>query len=296
LEDSTRFFKQAAEEDPDYALAHVGLAEAYCVLGSYGFLPPKIAFAKAKAAVERASSLDDHLAEAHRVLGLIHFWWDWDWDGAEQRFLQSLDLEPTSSETHSLYALLMSCLGRREEAMAMSIRALELDPLSPHARALSGGVHLFAGAPEKALKEYKKALECDPDSIDALFGLAICYSSGSAHDKAIAQYEKILASRQNASFFLGMLGTAYGLAGRREEAQAVVNELTDRLRREYVPPFALANVWAGMNEPDHAFKWLKKAHQDRVGFLWIVKTMRQWDPLRSDPRFEDFLHRMNLGK
>ena len=294
LEDSIRFFKRAADEDPDYALAHVGLAEAYCVLGSYGFLPPKIAFAKAKAAVERALSLDDHLAEAHKVAGLIHFWWDRDWDGSEQRFMQSLDLEPTSAETHSGYALLMSYLGRREEAVAMSKRALELDPLSPHARAISGGVHLFAGDSETALAEYKKALESDPGSIDALFGSAICYSSGSMHDKAIAQYEKIMSLKQNASFFLGMLGAAYGLAGRREEAQAVVNELTDRLRREYVPPFAIANVWAGMNEPDHAFKWLEKSHQDRVGILWVMKTMRQWDPLRSDPRFEDILHRMNL--
>jgi tetratricopeptide (TPR) repeat protein len=114
------------------------------------------------------------------------------------------------------------------------------------------------------------------------------------HDKAIFQCQKTVTLSNRIPTYLGLLGWAYGLAGRRDEAREVLEELLERSRREYVRPSSLVVVFIGLNEKDKALEWLERAYQERDGHLVLLKVDPGFDPLRSDPRFDDLLRWVNL--
>jgi TolB-like protein/Tfp pilus assembly protein PilF len=296
LEKAIRHFEQAIDEDPSYTLPYAGLAQCYCFIGAYGYLPPKVAFSKAKTAVEHALDIDESLAEVHTAMGLVRFWGQWDWHGAELEFKRAIDIEPTYVDVYCWYAILLFVLERQEEGIAMTKRALELDPLSHFAYAVSGSLLIAThGQYEEGIEDLKKALQYYPDYIYALWLLGHIYSLCAMHKEAIAAHQKVLALTDRASFYLGSLGMTYGLSGDLDKAEAILHELEERSQRDYVPAFAIAHVWAGMKQPDQTFEWLEKAYNEQTGMIWMVR-MPLWDPFRSDPRFEDLLRRLNLSR
>src|SRR5262249_47889704 len=157
------FFEQALERDPRYALACAGLANSYNLLGLYSFLPPRVAFPKARATAERALALDEALADAHVALGLAHCFFDWEWRDAERAFTRALELDPQHVQCHVWYGFFLSFLGRAEEAVTMAARAQEVDHLSPFAHAGAGAILCYCRQYEEAIRQCERALEIDPN-------------------------------------------------------------------------------------------------------------------------------------
>jgi serine/threonine protein kinase/Tfp pilus assembly protein PilF len=280
------YFQQAIAKDPTYALAYAGLADCYTGLAGFGFVPAKEGYPKALEEALKALEIDDKLAEAHASLAFIKSNYDWDWSGAEQEFKRAIELNPGSATAHHFYGLALAYMGGRfEEAIDESKRAVELDPLSLIINADLGHVFYEARKYELAIEQERKTLEMDPNFNPAHHWLGLAYLQKSMDKEGIAEFEKEFP----------FLGYAYAVAGRRAEAQQVLDKLNELSKQKYVPAMSMARIYVGLGEKDKAFEWLEKAYLDgSIGGGTGIAVDPIFDPLRSDPRFMDILRRMNL--
>jgi len=280
------YFQQAIAKDPIYALAYAGLADCYTGLAGFGFVPAKEGYPKALEAALKALEIDDKLAEAHASLAFTKSNYDWDWSGAEREFQRAIELNPGYATAHHFYGVALAYMGGRfEAAIAESKQAVELDPLSLIINSDLGHVFYEARQYDQAIEQEGKTLEMDSDFGPARHWLGLAYLQKSMYKEAIAEFEKETPS----------LGYAYAVAGRRAEAHQVLDKLNQLSKQKYVPAVSLARIYVGLGEKDKAFEWLGRAYQDgSIGGGTGVAVDPIFDPLRSDPRFQDLLRRMNL--
>jgi tetratricopeptide (TPR) repeat protein len=287
------FFEQALALDPDYALAHAGLADAYSWLGASA--DPKQTLPKAREAALQALELDDTLAETHYMLGWIVLHYDYDWAGAESHFRRAIELDPSSAEAHWRYGFyLLFVRGRFDDAVAEARRAVELEPHSVSVVTRLGQFLCHVGRYEEAIPQLRKAIELDPSHWYAHHMLAEAYRLNCMYPEAIAALETALALAGPHPWNLFSLAGTYAASGRTGEAEAIYDELLARSRREHVPPIVFVWLNAVLGRKDEAFEWLDRAYEERDPLLALIKHLLLCDPLRDDPRFEDLLRRMNL--
>jgi len=284
------YFGQAITKDSTFAAAYAGLADTYSALGFYGS-PPRETMPKARAAAVKALELDDSLAEAHASLANIVMNYDWDWAAAERSFKRSIELNPGYATAHHWYSLLLSALGRLDDAMVEIRRALALDPLSLVILHNVGLQHYYARRYDEAIKQYRRTLEMDPGFPITNLMLVYAYADKGMFREAIAVAEGI--SPRNAPV-KAALANCYARAGDRGRALRLVEDLVTESRREYVPPDSIAIAYIGTGEKDEAFAWLEKAREERLPFAIFIKQNPLFDPLRSDPRFAELLQRIGL--
>ena len=288
------YFQQAIVKDPLYAQAHAGLSRAYDTMGTYNFLPPADALAKAAAAASRALELDASLPEAHTALGGVRFTHDWDWKGAESEYRQALALDPNYPDTYHWYSDLLSAMGRSEEALAAIQRAHALDPLSLTINMSIGTTLFYARRYDDTIAQQRGTLEFDPSFPPALRNLGGAYEQKGMYAEAIDTYRKAISHSPHDASARGLLAHAFAVSGDRDEARRLLRELTDQQSQRFVSSYSLAAVHVGLGEHDQAFERLEQAFRDRDrGMAWI-KVAPRLDPLRSDPRFTDLLRRMKL--
>lgn len=308
LAKAVAFFEQAIERDPSYALAHAGLADVYNMMGVYAFLPPKVAFDRSKAEATRALAIDEGVGEGHAALGCARFFFDWQWDEAEREFKRALELNPGYVQASSWYALLLSAVGRSEEAIALARRVQEIDPLSAYGHSNAGGALLAADRQEEALKACQRGLELEPKSVTCLYLFGLVCAKMGRYEESIRALEEAAALSGGASYLLGRLGAAYADAGRRADAERSLAELKERAERtrttsspsgwstgpEYVASLDLAYVFAALGDRDAAFECLERAYEEHTSFLVFLNVDKPLANLRDDPRFNSLLRRMKL--
>ena len=288
------YFRQAIENDPTYALAYAGLADAFTILGAFGLRRPKEVFPKAKAEAKKALEIDDMLAEAHASLGFIIKSYDWDWLAAEREFKRALELNPNSTTTHHSYGIYLShIMGRFDEAITEFKRAQELDPLSFIINATIGTTLTRARRYDEAIEQLRKTIEMDPNFLMAHVWLGIAYCQKEMWEEGIAEYQKAVTMAGDMTLALGCLGLAYGLSGQTDEALKVLNRLNELSKEKYVPPLHKAWIYMGLGEKDKAFEHLEKSYLERDPMMDTL-TGPFYDSLRSDPRFTALLKKMGL--
>ena len=288
------YHKEAIAKDPGFALPYVGLAEAYNLSGSwYGDRPPQEAYRLARAAAEKALEIDDTLAEAHTELGLGQFVYAWDWAGAEREFRSGIQLDPNSAMARNKYAVFLMAMRRFEEAKTEMSRTLELNPLSPIAYVDLGYLYFFSGQYGKAREQALKAAELDPDFPPTYEVLGIAFWREGMPEQAIDAFRRAVQLSNDNPNQIGDLGYAYAVSGRTEEARNLLRKLK-RLQSKGHVSVAIAKVHAGLGEKDLAFASLEGAIEE--GNPSVVWLNVNWalDSLRSDPRFDDLLRRMNF--
>jgi adenylate cyclase len=294
FKEGLRFYQQAATRAPDYAPAHVGLAECYEKLGLWGGLPPREASSQAKAAVQRALVIDDTLGEAHAMLGHLHFTYDWDWEEAEREFKRALQLGPSSSIARVHYATYLSAMGRHDEALAQIREARALDPVSHITNALLGVVYFWAHRFDEAIDQLQKTLVLYPESAVAHEYLGWCYEQKRMYGEAVEEYLKEKAVHGVSKEELSMLGQVFAKSGMKGLIRVELKSTMAESKDQYVKPFEIAQLYARLGENDRALQWLEKVYQERGHDLIFMKVDPRVDSLRSDPRFQDLLRRMNL--
>ena len=289
-------FQKAIDLDPGYAPAYAGLASAYHLIGSWhGFESPHDVIRLATKAAERALALDPTLAEAYLALGQIRWLNYWDWAGAERAFKQGMALNPGDTNGRLKYANFLTAMGRNEEAIEIGRRTLEVDPLSPMAYNELAFNLWFAAHDDEALELIREALELDPEFPQSHWLLSEIYVKRGEFDNALAHLTRIERVLQPLPpSYAGRIGHSYGLAGRQTEARALLAQLMERRAQEYVPASALADIYIGLGEHDEALRWLEVAYEERNIFLVWLKEWETYDSLRSDPRFQDILDRMDF--
>jgi TolB-like protein/Tfp pilus assembly protein PilF len=289
-------FDAAIAKDPDFALPHAFLADAYFALGTQmiAALPPAEALTRGEAAALKAVELDGTLAEAHTALAVIRLY-SWQWEQAEQGFKRALELNPNYGVAHSWYALYFVSQGRVGEAIARMYRARDLDPLSPHMNQNVGWMLHYARQFDEEIVQYNRALELDPNFLFARRRLAEAYSAKGMHGEAIAENEKVIALMDRSPTSLGALGSVYALAGRKAEARMILDELLEMKKRQFVSASIFANLYNDLGERKTAFEYLEKAYRERSYAMVFLKVTTDFDEaFRKDPRFLDVLRRLGV--
>jgi len=286
-------FQQAADKDPNYALAYVGLADCYLLLEDYVGTPASETYPKAKAFAQRALQLDSSLAEAHTSLAYVYSNL-WQWEQAEEEFKGAIKLNPNYSTAHHWYNLYLLDMGRIDEAMAEIKRAHELDPLSLIIGTTLTYAYFAKGDVNSSIAQCKRVIDLDPNFPRAHEYLGLGYLKQGRHSEAIAELQKAveLSGRERRS--LRDLGYGYAISGKRAETLAVLKELEGKYEKHEAIGQDFAAVSAGLGEKDQAFAWLEKDFQARSGKLGWIRWTPPFESLRGDPRYADLLRRMGL--
>jgi serine/threonine-protein kinase len=285
------YFQQAIETDPNYALAHVGLADSYNILASYSALRPDEAFPRAKAAARRALELDDRLAEAHTSLAFVQFGYDWSYGEAEAGFRRAIELNAGYAYAHQWYGVFLAAMERFDEAEAEIKRAQELDPLSLPINTNYGWILYLAREFDRAIEQCLKTIE-----VESAFGLthrrlAQAYEQVGRYGEAEAELEKAEKYSGEDAELISARGHLYAMTGRRDEARGALDALEEMSKVRYVPAYLMARIQIALGETDLAFNFLERAYQERYGYLAYLRVDPIFDPIKSDPRFDELAAR-----
>ena len=289
-----QYFQQAIDIDPSYALAYVGLAEAYRAMALTGEMPATEFMPKAKAAAQRAVELDDALAEAHSQLGFITFWYDWDWNAAEKQCKRALEINLNSPDAHLVCAHLFSTTGRHAEALAEAKRARELDPINLRTNSLEGQLLIYAGQTDEALSRLQKTFEMDPNFWFAHMWASSAYIEKGMFAEAIAEGRKARELPIDSTQPTAFLGYALAKSGKQAEARAVLEDLLKASTERYVAPYHIALIYNGLNKRDETLAWLERGFEQREPKMTFLKVEPKWNNLRGDPRFQDLMRRVGF--
>lgn len=288
-------FEQAIKLDNNYALAYVGIADAYSTLGSYRQGRPHDVYPKAQEAAEKALSLDPQLAEAHASLGKILTDYSWDWAKAETEFQTAISLKPNYANAHHWYSTLLATMGRFDEAIREVKIAQGLDFLSPATNTHVGNILYRARRYDEAVAALKEALELEPNFVAARFYLGMCYLKQKRFDLALAEFQTSKQAVPNSSEALVLLALTYSEMGKLERTRQCLLELKEVTKSHYASSVSFGIIHAALGEMDEAFKDMNKAFEEGAPVIRGLKTDPLFDNMRQDPRFASLMRRAGLA-
>ncbi len=292
---ATEYFKQALDEDPNYAPAYAGLADCYILPGYYAMASPKDVMPLGKAAALKALEVDPNLAEAHASLGAVAALYEFDWPEAERYFRRALEENPGYSIAHYWYAIFaLAPLGRLDEALREAEKGRELDPLSPAPNSAVGMMVCYQRDYDRAIKELQKTLDLDPNFAVGNLYLGKIFCEQGKTDDGIAALQKARDVMGDSPVLIGVQGYYLATAGDREGAWKLLDHLNGLATQRYVPAQPFALIYSGLGENDLAFEWLDKAYDERSSLLIWLKVDPTFGKLRSDPRCTLLLQKMGL--
>jgi TolB-like protein len=282
------YFEQALDIDPDFAQAYAGLSLAYDFLTMS--LPPQEMYPKARAAAEKALSLDDSLAEPHIVLGDAKYGFDWDWEGAEKEFQRALELNSNSGLAHALYGQLLAALGRCIEGAMHAEKALAVDPLTGMTWNFAIVTYIQCRQDDKACELAKECLNLFPNFKLMHVVLSQSYVRKKMLKEAAAEYQRAieLGCRPDVDVLVGL--------GEISRARDALNDLFSQAKEKNVDPLVIARAYVSLGEEEKALDWLEKGYEQKSFLMPWIRALPHWDPLRSDPRFIALLKKMRLEK
>jgi len=294
IKKAIEYMNQALAKDPSYALAYAGLADCYVILGDRNVIPGEEAYAKGMMAAQRALELDATLAEPHAAMATLREGHDFNWAGAEAEFKRAIELNPNYATAHQWYGLLLEGVGRLDEAREQMETARGLDPLSLQIQFNVGLLYETMHEFDRAIEEFRKIVEMDPNFATAHAGLAEVYGRKRMYREAAAEWQKFLLlqanDREAAALYEGVIDEA----SFRHAVSRRIALSKERAKTRYVSPMTIADQYVRFGDKEQAIAWLEKTYQEHASGLLYLKTYPLYDPLRSDPRFQDLLRRIGL--
>jgi TolB-like protein/DNA-binding winged helix-turn-helix (wHTH) protein/Tfp pilus assembly protein PilF len=291
-----QYFERAVELQPDYAEAYAGIAEAYVVLGwDSAVLPPDAAFPRARAAALKALDVDRSSSLAHNALMWVDLFYQWNWTEAEAEAKEAIRLSPSSVTAHHHYSRLLAFTGRFEEALAESRRSVQLDPLDPIAEGSLAWNSYLARRYDDAIRKSLQMIEMYPSMPGYYRFLGWCYEAQGRFPEALEVLRQA-QERSDAPAALADLGNVSAASGDRPAASGFLEKLMELSNHQYVPPYYVALVQAGLHDNGQVFEWLEKAYREHAPDLVFLLTEPRWDAFRSDGRFRDLLARVGFPR
>lgn len=288
--ESIKFYKEALDIDPTFALAYSGIADSYLLIGLYGIEPTTEAFPKARSAAEKALQINPESAEAFVSLAMVDYLFRYDWKKAEEHFRLAIELKPSYSTGHHWFGLFLAMNGRTDEALKHLSQAKELDPLSSSINTDVAFAYYLGNQFDKAIEQLEKTLKLSPDFPNALNHLGMNQVAVRKFAEAMINFEK---AKQ---FSDGRAGTAElvwgnGFAGNKEKARELLAEIR---KNEKISPFDLAVIYTSLGEKEKALEYLEEAYQKRDPLLVPIKVYPPFESLRQESKFIELLKKMNL--
>jgi DNA-binding winged helix-turn-helix (wHTH) protein/tetratricopeptide (TPR) repeat protein/TolB-like protein len=287
------YFEQALERDPQFALAHEGLANCYMVLGIFGMRPPAETMPRARDAVLKALKIEPKLAGAYGTLGNIKMQYDRDWDGAEADFARAIALNPSLAEPHLYWGVLLGMRGELDRGLEELKQAERLEPLLTMAKTRAGSLLYFAHRYDEAIAPITESLALDdrPGIAHALLGRVYLHTG--RYDLALAEFAK---TRGPTPMSFGDVGQALALSRRRAEALAELDRVLKLSTQRYISAVDIASIYASLGDTDNAIAWLDRALQQRASTLGFLAQNPAFDGLHGDPRFAAIVDRIGIWK
>jgi tetratricopeptide (TPR) repeat protein len=287
------YFQQAIDKDPNYGRAYAGLADTFSLMSAWYLGPQNELMPKARTAALRALELDESLAEAHASLALIRENYDYDWSGSEKEFRRAIQLGPQYATAHQWYAEFLSWQGRFEEAFAESDQARQLDPLSLIITSDYASILYRSRQYDSALKQCQSVLELDPNFDHEWILMIPSYLQLGRYNEAVSLFNR-WAAREQGPWKWAWGAAVYGSSGHAEEARRALAKLeqVSGSRADRTP--MLLQAYSGTGQKERFIELLQKAYSEHSNAVVQIKVDPMYDPIRSDPRFEDLLRRVGL--
>lgn len=288
-------FEKAIELDPNYAPAYAGLGNAHsmlAIIGGGGNATEE--YLKAKAAIEKALALDDTLPEAHSYLGELKLNFEWDFAGAEREHKRAVELDPNSSPVRRMYALLLSFLGRSDEALAQIKTAIDLEPSSILNHKIYGQTLYFARRYDEAIAEDIRIVDMGADFSAVRESLVGSYRRKGADDQAFDWFVRGQVLSEETPDEIQLWKTIYARSGWRGIFERQLEQAKESENQGKTSPVLLARLYSRLENREQAFAYLEKAFSQRLMAMVTLRVQPDFDFLRSDPRFHDLLRRVNL--
>ncbi|MGD0629751.1 MAG: winged helix-turn-helix domain-containing protein [Terracidiphilus sp.] len=288
------YFNDAIADDPSYALAYAGLADAYTTEADW-LLAPSEALPKAEAAARKALAFDDNLAEGHAALAhaLLH---EWRLAESNKEFHTALLLNPGSVSTYFAYGEYLASIGQPDEAIAAGKKALAIDPLSPEINSFMAWDYYLRRDYDGCLATSKKAMQMFPDFWVPHMTAGMCYSIKSQFPEAIDEYKKALAMNPDATYAQAGVGICLAKSGDRTGALKAIEQLKAMSGQSYVSPAYIGLVYQALGDTDAEFAWYAKAYDDRAEWLLWLTVDPVYDSQRNDPRFLALVRRVGVAQ
>ena len=292
------YFNQAIDKDPGYALAYAGLADAYGVLTSYGGDPNDVV-PKSNAAAKKALELDPTLAHPHADLGANEMQYNWDFAGGETEFRKAFELDPSDATAHQWFSETLCWIGgRAQEGIEEANRAHQLDPLSPIISAQQAQAHSYARQFDQAIEIFKKVIADNPTFGRGHSELAYAYWGAHKYPEAIQEWKtgSQLEDDKNSVEFAAAMGKGFRSGGWPGALRKGIEvSLAQRnSKAEYASPYGIAQLYADLGDKERAFEWLNTAYQEHDENIIGLRTDFTMDSLRSDPRYAELVHKIDL--
>ncbi len=295
IERGIDYYNEALALDPNFALAYVGISNAYAVMPSYGFIAPNEAGPKAKAAAQRALEIDTDLAEAHAALANVSAILFWDWETAEREFKKALEMNPNDAITHVRYGSnYLLPMGQTSQAVSELKRALELEPVSIVAGTMLAEAYMVDGQSDRAFEQIRVTLGLEPGhNLPAYWEMAIYVSRG-MDKEALEIAESRLLKTPGDQDSLGVAGYIYAKTGEREKAEKIIAKFREISETQYILNSYVAQIYGALGDKDKAFAELEKALEQKDFFVVRMKAHPMFGVIRDDPRFDQIARRAGL--
>jgi TolB-like protein/Tfp pilus assembly protein PilF len=288
-----RRFEEAAERDPRYALARLGIAETNVLLGNTGLLRPRVTVARAETELEYANALAEESPESRAVECALRMA-QMDWANAEAAGRRAIELDPQYIFGWTWLSLVLSGMGRFEEARATAESAVSVDPLSPMPWTMTGWALNAGRRFGEAEKPLLRALELNPRHGLATWNLGICLVGLGRNDDAVSVLERASdRDTDGAGVMLGVQAWTNAVAGRDDRARQLLVELRDRARYRHVPRYTLAWTLGVLGDVGAALDEYERSVEERDSFL-VYPLFPGYDPIRDEPRFRRGLEQLGL--
>ena len=270
------------------------MADTYTALGYTSYWAPADSFPKARALAEKALQIDPSLAEAQSSLAYVKLYYDWDWKGAENEFLAAITTNPNYATAHHWYSVYLTARGRHEEALSEISRAHELDPLSVPISTDMGFELYYARHYDEAITQLRSVLQTSPKFPLAHLWLGRAYEQKGMYPEAIIEFHQTGMVLKDWPVTIAAAGHTYGQWGHKSDAIAALDRMNELRKEEYVTPYGVALIFAGLDDKEQAMNWLRKAHEERSHWLVWLNLDPRFDNIRADHRFHEILVQMNL--
>jgi DNA-binding winged helix-turn-helix (wHTH) protein/TolB-like protein/Tfp pilus assembly protein PilF len=289
-------FEKALAIDPDYALAHVGLADSYATMGVFGIMRPHDAYPRARVAVLRALEIEPDLAAAHATLGHITVQYELDWQVGMAEYDRAIQLDPSYARTYHWRGISYGMHGATALALADFERARQLEPLWIAPRAATGNMLFYAHRYQEAIDVLDKTLEFDDRADNARTFRARAYLHSGKPELALTEFLKLRDRDAHAPGLFGNVAQALVKLGRIPEARAELQRALELEKQQYVPALDIAGIYVSLGELEEAYPWLERAYVDRSTNISVIAYDPTFDALHGDPRFSALVERINAKK
>jgi Tfp pilus assembly protein PilF len=285
------YFELALKKDPNYSPAYAGIAMVWARSGKAGYTAGREAGPKARAAALKALELDNTIAQAHLALALVKYFYEWDWAGAEAEFKRAIELNPNDPDAREYYPFYLINMKRPEEGMAEIQRALELDPLNAWTQYMYAACLVYVGRDDEALARFRKVLRMSSGFLGGHAQISQILFRKAMYEESLAEMKAYYAGDREVE---EALAQGYARSGYRGGMKCAADILAAPARKTYASPDYVATLYMMAGEKAQALAWLEKGLEEHDPDAVHYGNDPIYEPLRSDPRFQDIVRRMNL--